>query len=91
MIAPGLQEKFSWRAVAAGAISGAFAGAAQGIKPAAKAGALATTLKMNTEFAKVAAVALKVASVAVRQIIETVKINSWTSLAVAGIGRALRF
>lgn len=85
-IALGYQEKFSWKSVAAGAVSGAFAGAAQGLGQAAQA---AAAVGKTVKYAKTASAALKVASVASKQLIENGKITSWTSLAAAGIGGAL--
>ncbi len=85
-IALGYQEEFSWKAVAAGAVSGAFSGAAQGVGALAKAG---TLVGGSLKTAKVAAAALKVASVASKQVIENGKITSWTSLAAAGISASL--
>ena len=85
-IALDYQDKFSWKAVAAGAVSGAFQGASIGIGEAAKGAEL---LGGSVRYAKTAAAALKVASVASKQLIENGKITSWTSLAAAGIGAYL--
>ncbi|WP_218943559.1 hypothetical protein [Exilibacterium tricleocarpae] len=81
-IALGYQDEFSWRSVAAGAISGALSGAAQGFGQVAAVSTVADTVK----FAKTSARALQVASAASRQLIESGKITSWSSLAAAGLG-----
>ena len=75
-IALGYQESFSWKDVAAGAVAGAFSGAAQGLGAAAKAGEV-------IKHAKTASAALKVAAAASKQLITNGKITSWASLAAA--------
>ncbi|WP_237062868.1 DUF6531 domain-containing protein [Microbulbifer zhoushanensis] len=81
-IALGYQESFNWKEVAAGAVAGAFSGAAQGLGAAVKAADVsAKTLK----YAKTAAAALKVAGAASKQLITSGKITSWSSLAAAAL------
>lgn len=94
LIALGYPVEFSWREVAASAVSGAFSGAAQGVGKAAQAlQALEKAEKFHTfiKYAKVASAALKLAGEASKQLIlnhgteNQGKITSWTSLAVSGI------
>ncbi len=82
-IALGYQSEFSWKSVAAEAVSGALSGVAQGL------GAL-NPVKVQAAFgsmqyAEVAVRALQVSSVASKQLIENGKITSWTSLATAAL------
>lgn len=83
LIAAGYQESFSWKAVAAEAISAAFTAGAGLVAGIAKKGAEAA------KYAKIASAALSVAGAATKQLILHGKITSWTSLAAAGIGGAL--
>jgi hypothetical protein len=82
-IALGYQDEFSWKSVAAGAISGALSGAAQGLGVANKA--LIDAGMGGLKYAETAARALQVSSVASKQLIENGKITSWTSLATAAL------
>lgn len=81
-IALGYQDSFSWKDVAAAAVSGAFSGAAQGIGKAVELGQI---VKASTNYARVAASALKVAGEASKQLITNGKITSWASLAGAAL------
>ncbi|MBV1790831.1 hypothetical protein KQ940_22445, partial [Marinobacterium sp. D7] len=81
-IALGYQDEFSWKDVAAGAISGAFGGAARGFGQLAQSSEIASTVK----YAKIAARASQVAAAASKQLISNGKITSWSSLAVAALG-----
>lgn len=83
MIALGFQESFDWGQVGAGALAGAFTGAAQGIAKAAELAQLAGNV---AKYAKVASAALQVAGKAIEQYAKDGKITSWTSLVAAGIG-----
>lgn len=83
-IALGYQDKFSWKSVAAGAISGALSGAAQGVGVANLKSLVDTG--QGIKYAETAARALQVASAASKQLIENGKITSWTSLATAALG-----
>ncbi len=79
-IALGYQSAFSWKSVAAAAVSGALSGAAQGL------GAVSQSLSgVNLEYAKVAVRALQVSSAASKQLIENGKITSWTGLATSAL------
>uniref|UniRef100_UPI002FDFA8BA HNH endonuclease n=1 Tax=Microbulbifer sp. M83 TaxID=3118246 RepID=UPI002FDFA8BA len=82
-IALGYQEEFSWKDVAAGAVAGAFTGAAQGLGKAVQAGKVIA--KASEAYAKVATSALKVAGAASKQLITSGKITSWASLAGAAL------
>ncbi|WP_346837593.1 DUF6531 domain-containing protein [Microbulbifer sp. SAOS-129_SWC] len=82
-IALGYQESFSWKEVAAGAVAGAFSGAAQGVGAAVKAGQIAAK---SVKYAKTAAAALKAAGAASKQLISAGKITSWSSVAAAALG-----
>ncbi|MBV1790835.1 LysM peptidoglycan-binding domain-containing protein, partial [Marinobacterium sp. D7] len=86
LIGLGYQDEFSWKQVAADAVSAAFSAGAGVV--AGTAGKLAQAGK-TLQYAKVATAALRVASVASKQLILNGKITSWTSLAAAGIGGAL--
>jgi YD repeat-containing protein len=83
----GLQEEFNWRDVAASTVVGAFTGVASGLAKGIEIGVFAA--RMAT-FAKVAIVAVEVSGEATRQFVADGQISSWSGLAVAGIGGALR-
>jgi LysM repeat protein len=87
-IALDFQKEFSWNQVGTAALSGALSGAAAGVGAVAKAAATAGTLTAQTaQWAKIAAAALKVSSVAVKQVRDSGgKITSWSSLAAAAVG-----
>ncbi|MFY0678809.1 MAG: LysM peptidoglycan-binding domain-containing protein, partial [Neptuniibacter sp.] len=83
LIAAGYQDSFSWKSLAADAVSAAFTAGAS------IAAGIAGTAAKGAKYAKVASAALSVAGAATKQLIMHGKITSWTSLAAAGIGGAL--
>ncbi|MBV1790845.1 hypothetical protein KQ940_22515, partial [Marinobacterium sp. D7] len=87
LIGLGYQDEFSWKQVAADAVSAAFTAGASAALGAA--GQTAAKVGSTAKYAKVSVAALRVASAASKQLILNGKITSWTSLAAAGIGGAL--
>ncbi len=83
LIAMGYQEKFSWKAVGQAAVTGAFTfGIGQ------VAGTASTAVGQASNWAKVAQVAIRVASNAAVQYVQNGKITSWASLAASAVGSA---